>query len=56
MRRWSVLLLEEREINERLDHLSICPFSRGFPALVVQTLARGIGQIDHYPENSVIHL
>ena len=25
-------------------------------ALVVQTLDRGIRQIDHYPENSVIHL
>ena len=56
MRCGSVLLREEREINERLDHLSICPFSSGFPALVVQTLDRGIRQIDHYPENSVIHL
>ena len=56
MRCGSVLLREEREVNERFDHLSICPFSSGFPALVVQTLDRGIRQIDHYPENSVIHL
>ena len=56
MRCGSVLLREEREMNESFDHLSICPFSSGYPALVVQTLDRGIRQIDHYPENSVIHL